>query len=78
MKAKLGFPELERDPISIAVRDGNAKILELLLTEGADPNKTWNGKTPLDVAYRLKRSSFIKILKKYNAKRYSDMRCIEN
>jgi len=78
LKAKLDFPELVTDPVWIAARDGSATMIELLLTEGADPNKIWNDETPLDMAYRLKRSSFIEILKKYNAKRYSDMRCIEN
>jgi len=73
LKGSLEFPEQYEYPLFRAAFFGHDKVLELLLAEGSDPNRTWKGKTPLDAAIFLNQNACVEILQKFKAKKSLDI-----
>jgi len=77
LDAHVNFSETPRDPVFIAIEEEYSTTLDLLLSAGANPNISEGGQTPLDLAYEKNQILSVKLLKKYSAKTYLEMRCID-
>jgi len=72
MKGILDFPA-DRNPLAFPAQHGHPRTLELLLSEGVNPNATYNGILPLDVAIRYNQWECVEILKSYKAESSLEM-----
>ncbi|MDC0308981.1 ankyrin repeat domain-containing protein [bacterium] len=62
-------------PLHNAVRGGQKEVAELLISKGADVNtKVDDGRTPLDLAIRFKRTEIADLLRKHGGKTSEELK----
>lgn len=67
--ATLATPDNNWTILHAAARNGNVKVVELLIVHGADVNaKDKYDWTPLNLALKYKRSEVVSVLKEHGAK----------
>ena len=61
-------------PLFAACQNGHVDVAHLLIEKGADVNKTWNGKTPLDMVKEQGNIELVRFLRqKYVARWYAEV-----